>query len=162
MSTYTLAQVAAADELANANAHLMDVLAHEPITYGAAYDLWRDEYDQAYTAHETAESVYRERFPGQAPTAFDVLNASPTVLQRASVPGVWTTGDGRFLAAPFAKRNRRAGRWTVEYWAAGILEDTPRPTVKLVAADREHVQQVIDQITWAMTDGARTSDVAVR
>ncbi|MEU1550227.1 hypothetical protein [Nocardia sp. NPDC005745] len=163
MNTYTPAQVTAADELAHANAHLMDLLDHEPITYGAAYDQWQKEFDGAYTAHETAESLYRSLFPGDAPTAFDVLTHAPlTALRRASLPGVWTTGDKRFLAAPYAKRNTRAGRWTVEYWARGVLEDTPRPTVKLVATDREHVQQLIDQITWATTDGARPADIVTR
>ncbi|WP_043736016.1 hypothetical protein [Nocardia asiatica] len=76
---YTREQVAAAGQLVSANAHLKDVLDHEPYTYGAAYDRWHDECDQAYTAHVTAQFLYRDLFAGQVPSAFDVLAAAAPV-----------------------------------------------------------------------------------
>ncbi|BCK58381.1 hypothetical protein [Nocardia wallacei] len=75
-------------------------------------------------------------------------------LRPTLAEGTWFTRDARFLAAPYLfGKHRRAGHWLIEFHPFG---SSPNGVVlRVTAADREHAQQVVDQITWALTDGAR-------
>lgn len=75
-------------------------------------------------------------------------------LRPTLAEGVWTTKDRRFFVAPYRPGSQHAGFWLVDCYITGHYRP-PTGGIRIWAADREHAQQVVDQVTWAMTAGAR-------
>lgn len=75
-------------------------------------------------------------------------------LRPTLAEGVWTTTDRRFFVCPYRPGSIFAGFWLVECHIPGHYRP-PTGGIRVRAADRDHAQQVVDQITWAMTAGAR-------
>lgn len=154
-TTYTPAQIIAADQLAHANAHLLDVLAHEPVDDSPSWDQWNDAYQDAWHKHESAEQVYRTALGADAPSAFEVLRAARepvNPLRPTLVPGIWSTRAQRFLVSRYLPGHPKAHLMAVDFWELTINADPESfdPTVRIDVTDLENAQQVVDRITLAM------------
>lgn len=169
MTIYTPDQIAAADQLAHANGHLLDILHNEPVDHGLRWDQWNDTYQDAWHKHESAEETYRALFGGTAPNAFEVLRASRELqnpLRPTLSPGTWRTRDDRFFVGRYLPGHpTKAGQMAVDFFeltvnAAPESFDVRRHHVQVDVADLEQAQQVVEQITWATAAGARTVEPA--
>lgn len=160
---YTPTHTHAAEELREACAALYDALDHEPAP-GPLWDDWNNNaYQPAWNRHIVAEATYAHMFPaGHAPHTLDIISSAnhhhTNPLRPSLAPSVYRTRDNRFLAGPYLPDRQKAGKWVVEYWPEGIDIDAT-PPLPVDANNLEHAQQIVDLITWAISDdGARNGE----
>ncbi|MBF6277049.1 hypothetical protein [Nocardia nova] len=160
MIIFTPEQLAAAHGVVNADAEVMDFLHHEPVNLdGPKWEHWNDGYQAAFQVHETADSLYRRLVGDIDPN--DVIHGGIiNPLGPSLVPdsGTVETADRRFVAGPFF-HSRDTGPWAVDLYDPPLTAGLDaRRVVTLTATGREHAQQIVDLVTWALGAGARTSE----
>ncbi|AXK88853.1 hypothetical protein SAMN05421776_105361 [Nocardia farcinica] len=147
MTAYTPAQIAAAHLVAASDDALAAHLADEPTYFTPPWAAWDDTRAVLERLHDAAQDAFAATFDGAAPTVRDVITHDATRLRPTLSTQVWHACNHRYTVSRYLPGTPRYGLWCL---------DTPDGRVAVFSL--EHAQQAIDQIEWALTDGARPAE----